>query len=127
MTRKEKERKEKEENQRLIEEVKRDERLAAERKKEEMERKKAEELKRKEEDRKKVIAMGDPKEAIWFQFNDILAEASSCFRRGIANRSIEKYGEALDIISKSFKDLKFKNKNVRMCEEVVVIKFMFGR
>eukprot|EP00091_Calanus_sinicus_P012540 TRINITY_DN28181_c0_g1_i1.p2 TRINITY_DN28181_c0_g1~~TRINITY_DN28181_c0_g1_i1.p2 ORF type:complete len:143 (+),score=56.34 TRINITY_DN28181_c0_g1_i1:253-681(+) len=60
-------------------------------------------------------------------FNDTLAEASGCYMRNIANRSMEKYGEALEMVTKSFKDLKFKNKNVKTCDEVVVIKFMFAR
>ena len=63
---------------------------------------------------KEVIALNDPKE---MNFNDILAEASSCFMRSIPNRSMEKYREAL----------KFNKKNVNTCDEVVVIKFMFAR
>eukprot|EP00090_Calanus_glacialis_P031446 TRINITY_DN5190_c0_g1_i2.p1 TRINITY_DN5190_c0_g1~~TRINITY_DN5190_c0_g1_i2.p1 ORF type:complete len:1519 (-),score=592.62 TRINITY_DN5190_c0_g1_i2:152-4708(-) len=114
-----------------VEEVKRNEeekKLAAEKKKVELEqKKKVDEVKRKEEERKKVIALNDPKETAWMNFNDTLAEASGCFMRNIANRSMEKYGEALEMIARSFKDLKFKNKNVKTCDEVVVIKFMFAR
>ena len=89
--------------------------------------KKAEDAKRREEERKKVVAVNDPKEIAWLQFNDILAEASSCFMRNIPIKSMEKFAEALDIISKSFKDLKFKTKNVNKSDEVVVIKYMFAR
>ena len=114
-----------------VEEVKRNEeekKFAAEKKKVELEqKKKVDEVKRKEEERKKVIALNDPKETAWMNFNDTLAEASGCFMRNIANRSMEKYGEALEMIARSFKDLKFKNKNVKTCDEVVVIKFMFAR
>jgi len=113
-----------------IEEVKRTEeaKVAALLKKEELDKKKkAEESKRKEEERKKVIAVNDPKEIAWMQFNDILAEASSCFRRNIPIKSMEKFAEALDIIGRSFKDLKFKTKNMNKSDEVVVIKYMFAR
>ena len=62
-------------------------------------------------------------------FNDTLSEASSCFMRSPPNwsRSKEKYAEALDVIAKSFNNLKFKTKSIKNCEEVVVIKFMFAR
>jgi len=125
-----KQEKEKEELRKQVEEIKKkeEELLAAEKRKNELElKKKADELKIKEEERKKVIAMNDPKETAWMNFNDILVEASSCYRRSIPIKSMEKYGEALDMIAKSFKDLKFKNKNVKTCDEVVVIKFMFAR
>ena len=118
----------KEELRKQVEEIKKkeEEKLATEKKKNELElKKRADELKIKEEERKKVIAMNDPKETAWMNFNDILVEASSCYRRSIPIKSMEKYGEALDMIAKSFKDLKFKN--VKTCDEVVVIKFLFAR
>jgi len=113
-----------------IEEVKRTEeaKAAAEKKKEEMEKKKkAEEAKRKEEESKKVMARNDPKEILCMQFKDILAEASSCFMRNIPIKSMEKFAEALDIIGKNFKDLKFKHKAPKQSDDVVVIKYMFAR
>jgi len=113
-----------------IEEVKKTEEAKAQQllKKELLDKvKKAEDAKRREEERKKVVAVNDPKEIAWFQFNNILEEASSCFMRNIPIKSMEKFAEALDIISKSFKDLKFKTKNVNKSDEVVVIKYMFAR
>ena len=80
-----------------------------------------------EEEEKKVIAVNDSKENVWTQFNDILEEASSCFMRDIPIKSMEKFAEALDIIGRSFKDLKFKTKNMNKSDEVVVIKYMFAR
>eukprot|EP00092_Neocalanus_flemingeri_P039096 GFUD01042557.1.p1 GENE.GFUD01042557.1~~GFUD01042557.1.p1 ORF type:complete len:1549 (-),score=469.67 GFUD01042557.1:273-4919(-) len=101
--------------------------LAEKKKAEESTKKKEEEKKKKEEERKKVIAMNDPKETAWMNFNDILSEASSCFMKSNPSRSRDKYEEALDIIAKSFSSLKFKNKTIKTCDEVVVIKFMFAR
>jgi len=111
------------------EEKKAGEKKKAEEEKKAAEKKKADELKRKEEERKKIIAMNDPKETAWMNFNDTLSEASSCFMRSPPNwsRSKEKYAEALDVIAKSFNNLKFKTKSIKNCEEVVVIKFMFAR
>jgi len=105
---------------------KEEEKKAAEKKKAEIELKKAEESKRKEDERKKIIAMNDPKETAWMNFNDVLSEASGFFIRNTPHSSKEKFGEALDIIAKSFSSLKFK-KGVKNCDEVVVIKFMYAR
>ena len=92
-------------------------------------KKKEEEARRKEAElrAKQAAVKRDPKEAQWINYNDILAEASRCFRNDIAVKSMEKYGEAMNIISTSFKDLNYKNKNLKTCEEVVVIKFMYAR
>ena len=89
--------------------------------------KKAEDAFKRKEERKKVVDMNDPKEAELLHFNDLLAEASSCFVRNIPIKSMEKFAEALDIIDKSLIDLEFNSKNVNKTEEVVVIKYMFAR
>ena len=73
-----------------------------------------------------MIAVNDPKENVWTQFNDILEEASS-FMRDNPIKSMEKFAEVLDIIGRSFNDLQFKTKDMHKSDEVVVIKYVFAR
>ena len=68
-----------------------------------------------------------PEKSLWLKYTTLLSEGSRDYKEDIPNHSIKKLREAIQISKTNFKDLKYQNKSIKSCKEVVALKFIYAR